>query len=85
MYFIMQNSRSLKEAFDLFTKGILRKIMHKSNWCFKLELEWAVLSYKLPWKKQESYSKKKKSCTKSEKLLEGLKVASDLKSCLSNL
>ena len=32
----------------VFTKGILRKIMHKSNRCFKLELEWAVFSYKLP-------------------------------------
>ena len=32
-------------------------------------------------KKQESYSKKKKSCMKSEKLLEGLKVAPNLKSC----
>ena len=32
----------------LFTKGILPKIMHKSNRCFKLELEWAFFSYNLP-------------------------------------
>ena len=31
----------------LFTKGILRKIIHKSNRCFKLEFEWAVFSHKL--------------------------------------
>lgn len=31
--------------------------------------------------KQESYSKRKKSCTKSEKLLVELKVAPNLKSC----
>ena len=38
-------------------------------------------SLQISLKKQESYSKKKKSCTKSEKLLEGLKVAPNLKSC----
>ena len=32
-------------------------------------------------KKARKISKKKKSCTKSEKLLEGLKVAPNLKSC----
>ena len=32
-------------------------------------------------KEQGRFSKKKKSCTKSEKLLEALKVAPNLKSC----
>ena len=35
----------------------------------------------IAFKKLERYSKKKKSCTKSEKLLDGLKVAPNLKSC----
>ena len=54
--------------------------MHKSNRCFKLEIEWAVFSYKLP-QKRKKVIQKEKSCTKSEKLLEGLKVAPNLKSC----
>ena len=54
--------------------------MHKSNRYFKLELEWAIFSYKLP-KNEKIIQKRKQSCTKSEKLLEGLKVAPNLKSC----
>ena len=45
--------------------------MHKSNWCFKLELEWTVFSFK----KARKLFKKEKSCTKSEKLLQIWKVA----------
>ena len=55
--------------------------MHKSDRCFKLELEWPVFGYKLPLKSEKVIQKRKKSCSKSEKLLEGLKVAPNLKSC----
>ena len=54
--------------------------MHKSNRYLKLELECAVFSYKLSLKARKLF-KKEKSCTKSEKLLEGLKVAPNLKIC----
>ena len=60
-------------------KGILRKIMHKSNRCFKLELECPVLNCLK--KARKLFKKEKKSCKRSEKLLEGLKVAPNLKSC----
>ena len=56
--------------------------MHKSNRCFKLELEWAVFSYKLPSQSKKVIQKRKfheirkvarrtKSCSKSEKLIDG--------------
>ena len=60
--------------------------MHKSNWCFKLELEWAVFSYKLPLKSKKVIQKRKKlheirklarrtkSCSKSEKLLKSCRA-----------
>ena len=55
--------------------------MHKSNRCFKLELEWGVFSYKLSLKSKKVSQKRKKlheirkvarrtkSCSKSENLL----------------
>ena len=55
--------------------------MHKSNRCFKLELEWAVLIKNYLKKARKLFKKKEKSCTKSDELLEGLKVAPNLKSC----
>ena len=58
--------------------------MHKSNRCFKLELEWEVLVTNC-LKKARKLIKKEKSCTKSEKLLEGLKVAPNLKKVAEKL
>ena len=45
----------------LFTKRILRKIMHKSNRCFKLELEWVVLvTTEIALKSKKVIQKRKK-------------------------
>ena len=57
--------------------------MHKSNRCFKLEIEWAVFSYKKSKKVIQKRKKlheirkvarRSKSCSKSEKLLKGCRA-----------